>query len=258
VSARWSVLAGSVAGGAHARAGVSGQDAYAVREVDGVLLLVVADGAGGRRCAAAGASLVVALATQVLAALLRGRPPATAAAWSALLDAARDQLLRRFRRAARAVARAAGGFRPEDLGTTVTVVVAHPPWVGVLAVGDGVVVARAGGDLALLAAPPDAAGQPLGATALLPTARAGADTPRLVARLPDLTGLAVCTDGLDSLLVEYDGTRPRRPAAAAFGQLFALVEAPDPDPAALTRLLCGRRVDALTDDDRTLVLAVPG
>ncbi|MCX4473575.1 protein phosphatase 2C domain-containing protein [Micromonospora sp. NBC_01655] len=255
---RWSVLAGSVAGGAHARAGVSGQDAYAVREVDGLLLLVVADGAGGRRCAAAGASLVVALATQVFVALVRDRPPGTAVAWSALLDAARDQLFRRFRRAARALARAAGGFRPEDLATTVTVVVAHPPWVGVLAVGDGVVVVRTDGDdLALLAAPPDVAGRPPGATALLPTARAVADTRRLVARLPDLTGLAVCTDGLDSLLVEYDGTRPSRPGAAAFGQLFALAEVADPDPTALTRLLCGRRVGALTDDDRTLVLAVP-
>ncbi|MEH0844175.1 protein phosphatase 2C domain-containing protein [Micromonospora sp. CPCC 205711] len=258
MTARWSVLGGSAAGGAHARAGVSGQDAYAVREVDGTLLLVAADGAGSRRCAGAGASLVVTLAVQLLVALLGDRPPATAAAWSGWLDVAADRLFRRFRRAARALARAAGGLDPADLATTVTVVVARPPWVAVLAVGDGIVVVRAAdGNLDLLLAPPGGADRPPGATTLLPNARAGRHARRLVARLPDLTGLAVCTDGLDNLLVEYDGSRPRQPGAAAFAQLFTLVEAADPDPAALIRLLSGRRVGALTDDDRTLLLAVP-
>ncbi|MGB2567903.1 protein phosphatase 2C domain-containing protein [Micromonospora citrea] len=258
MTARWSVLGGSVAGGAHARAGVSGQDAYAMREVDGTLLLVAADGAGSRRCAATGASLVVTLAVRVFVALAADGPPTTAADWSRLLDVAWDRLSRRFRRAARALARAAGDLDPEDLATTVTVVVARPPWVAVLAVGDGAVVVRAAdGNLDLLLAPPGGADQPPGVTTLLPAARARRRARRLVARLPDLTGLAVCTDGLDNLLVEYDGSQPRQAAAAAFAQLFALVEAADPDPTALTRVLGGRRVGALTDDDRTLLLAVP-
>ncbi len=256
MTARWTVLGGSAAGGAHARAGTSGQDAYAVTETDGVLLVVVADGAGSRGCAATGACLVVALAVQVFAALLAGRAPGTDAEWAALLDAARDQLSRRFRRGARALARAVGGFRPDDLATTVTVVVARPPWVAVLAVGDGVVVVRtADGTLDLLVAPPDGADRPPGATTLLP--RAGTDARRVVACRSDLTGLAVCTDGLDNLLVEHDATRPGRPGAVVFGQLFALVEAAEPDPTVLNRLLGGARVGALTDDDRTLVLAVP-
>ena len=258
MTACWSVLGGSAAGGAHARAGVSGQDAYAMREVDGTLLLVTADGAGSRRCAATGASLVVALAVQVFVGLTGDRRPATAADWSRLLDIARDRLFRRFRRAARALARAAGDLDPQDLATTVTVVMARPPWVAVLAVGDGVVVVRAAdGNLDLLLAPPGGADRPLGGATLLPAPRARGHARRLVARLPDLTGLAVCTDGLDSLLVEYDGSRPRQPGAAAFAQLFALVEAAEPDPMALTRILAGRRVGALTDDDKTLLLAVP-
>ncbi len=258
MTTRWSVLGGSAAGGAHVRAGVSGQDAYAVHEVDGSLLLVTADGAGSRRCAATGASLVVTLAVQILVPLLGDQPPTSAAAWSGWLDLAGERLFRRFRRASRALARAVGEFEPDDLGTTVTVVVARPPWVAVLAVGDGLVVVRAAdGNLDLLLAPPGGAGRHPGATTLLPNARAGKQARRLVARLPDLTGLAVCTDGLDSLLVEYDGSRARQPGAAVFAQLFTLVEGAETDPSALVRLLSGRRVGALTDDDRTLLLAVP-
>ncbi|MEU1684782.1 protein phosphatase 2C domain-containing protein [Micromonospora sp. NPDC005707] len=252
------MLGGSAAGGARARAGVSSQDAYAMQKLDDALLLVTADGAGSRRCAATGASLVVALAMKVFVTLAGDPPPATAADWSRLLDMAWDRLSRRFRRAARALARAAGDLHPEDLATTVTVVLVRPPWVAVLAVGDGAVVVRAAdGNLDLLLAPPGCAHQPPGVTTLLPAARYRGHARRLVAWLPDLTGLAVCTDGLASLLVEYDGSQPRQPAAAAFAQLFALAEVADPDPMALTRVLGGRRVGALTDDDRTLLLAVP-
>ncbi|MEV4721250.1 protein phosphatase 2C domain-containing protein [Micromonospora noduli] len=258
MTARWSVLGGSAAGGAHVRAGISGQDAYAVHEVDGTLLLVTADGAGSRRCAGTGASLVVTLAVQLLVPLLGDQPPTSAAAWSGWLDLVGERLFRRFRRAARALARAVGGIEPDDLATTVTVVVARPPWVAVLAVGDGLVVVRAaGGHLDLLLAPPGGADRQPGATTLLPNARAGEQARRLVARLPDLTGLAVCTDGLDSLLVEYDGSRPCQPGAAVFAQLFTLVDGAETDPSTLVRLLNGRRVSSLTDDDRTLLLAVP-
>jgi hypothetical protein len=254
VNAHWSVLGGSTAGGAHARAGVSGHDAYAVREIDGTLVLAVADGAGSAAYAAVGASLIVSLAVRTFARSLRGGPPRHAGQWTALLRTGPDRLIRRFGRAAAALAGAAGDLRPADLATTVTVVLAAPPWVAVFAVGDGFVVTRGrNGDLDLLLPPPDDTDRQLGVTTLLPAA--GADGRRLVANLPGLTGLAAGTDGLDSLLIEYAQSRPLRPSAAPFGQLFALADGPD--ELALTRLLAGRQVAALTDDDRTLVLAVP-
>lgn len=257
VSERWSVLAGSTTGGAHARAGVSGQDAYAVEEIGQALVLAVADGASSAACAAAGASLAVRLALAVLAPTLRGRTPETAAEWLTLLDTGPDRLMRRFRRAARALARTVGDLRPQDLATTVTVVVVRPPWVSVFAVGDGVVVVRAAdGNLDLLLAPRGGPEQPPGMTALLPTARPG-EARRLVACLPDLNGLAVCTDGVSDLLIEYVEARPWQPAVAPFERLFDMAGAADTDPMAVTRLLSGTRVAALTDDDRTLILAVP-
>jgi hypothetical protein len=253
VSERWSVLAGSSAGGAHARAGVSGQDAFAVKQVGGMLVLAVADGAGSAPYAAVGASLVVRLA---VAALAPDRPLDDPTHWTALLDAGSGRLLSRFRRATRAVTRWSG-LRPRDLATTVTVVVAYPPWVAALAVGDGVVVVRAAdGNLDLLLAPEGGPHRPPGMTALLPMAKPS-QASRVVAHLPDLTGIAVCTDGLTDLLVEYTGARPRRPATAPFARLFAMAEDAGTDPMAVTRLLSGSQVAALTDDDRTMVLAVP-
>lgn len=252
MTARWSVLAGSTSGGAHARSLVSGQDAYAAREVGGTLVLAIADGAGSAACAGVGASLIVSLAVRIFARSLRGGPPGNAAQWTSLLRTGPDRLIRRFSRTATALTRAAGDLRPADLATTVTVVLAAPPWVAVFAVGDGFVVTRGrNGDLDLLLPPPDGTDRGLGLTGLLP----GADGRRLVANLPGLTGLAAGTDGLDSMLIEYARSRPLRPGSAPFGQLFAMVDGPD--ELALTRLLAGRQVAALTDDDRTLVLAVP-
>ncbi|MBL7258042.1 protein phosphatase 2C domain-containing protein [Paractinoplanes lichenicola] len=244
---RWTVLAGSATGGAHARAAAGSQDAHAVRETNGTLLVAVADGASSAACGAVGATLVVGLAVQVFAELLRAGPPRHAHGWTTLITTGGDRLIRRFDQAAAALSRAKA-----DLATTVTVVLAHGAWVAVFAVGDGFVVARdRGGELDLLLAPPDATGREPGRTELLPSPRDGGR--RLVANLPGLSGLAIGTDGLESMLIEYDRSRPVR-AGAAFGRLFALTG--DDDPAALDRLLAGRQVAGLTDDDRTLILAV--
>jgi Protein phosphatase 2C len=257
VTARWSVLAGSTSGAAHDRAGVSSQDAFAVEEIGGTLVVAVADGAGSAAFAATGAALVVSLAVRELARLLPASRPADQAQWASLVRAGADRTLYRFRGAVAGLARGAG-LQPQDFGTTVTVVLARVPWVGVFAVGDGFVVTRAAGaGLDLLLAPPGGTARAPGATTLLPGRRRGDRTRRRVARLPDLTGLAVGTDGLETLVIEFAAACPVRPAAEPFERLFAMAGAADTDDSALTRMLAGRRVGELSSDDRTLVLAVP-
>lgn len=258
MTARWAVLSASTTGGAHARAGISSQDAYAVREVDGVLVLVVADGAGCARLAGAGAALAVSFAVREMVDLLRAGRPRDGAAWRALLRTGSLRAVRRFRRATVAVARGARGLRTGDLATTLTIVLASPPWLAAFAVGDGFIVLRTGAERHdLVLSPPGGADRPLGGTALLTSARVMATARRLVAHVPDLTGVAVGSDGLDPLLVERAEALPVRPRATVFERLFALVEDPETDAMRLTQTLTGRQVCRLTDDDRTLVLAVP-
>jgi hypothetical protein len=137
------------------------------------------------------------------------------------------------------------------------VVLCRPPWIGAFAVGDGFVVTRTGdGEFALLLAPPGGAARPPGATTLLPLRPGNARTVRRVTRIDGLTGIAAGTDGLETLVIEFAGARPVRPAAEPFTRLFALADDPDTDPSALARILTGRPVGELSADDRTLVLAV--
>jgi hypothetical protein len=265
VSERWRILAGSVAGGAHARAGVGGQDAFAVEQIGGTLLVVVADGAGSMALAGVGAPLAVAIARRRLGARWRAGPgdlagddEDTAAAWHAYLGSTGDAVLRQFRRAATALARTRHSGRADDLGTTLTAVVAHPPWLAVFAVGDGFVVTRAtDGHLDLLLAPPGGVDRPPGGTALLTSPGARAAARRIVTRIPDLTGVAVGTDGLDKLVLEHEHAVALRAHTKAFDRLFDLAADPGTDAMHLTRLLADQQVSRLTDDDRTLVLAVP-
>ncbi|MDP9793136.1 hypothetical protein J2S43_001648 [Catenuloplanes nepalensis] len=252
----WSVLAGSSAGGAHDRAAAGSQDAHLVAEIAGVLVIAVADGAGSRRHAAIGATLAVGMAHQEVGRLLRGRAGDSADIRGAARVGAR-RTVRRFHRSVTALARAAGA-RPADFATTLTVVLARPPWVGAFSVGDGFVVTRNGaGELTLLHAPPREAARPPGAATLMPSRFGRVRVSRRLVRIDGLTGVAAGTDGLETLLIEFAGTQPVRPAAEPFGRLFGLADDPGTDPSALTRMLAGRRVGELTDDDRTLVLAVP-
>ena len=189
----WSILAGSSVGSGHDRAALSTQDAHAAAEIGPALVVAVADGAGTAACAATGASLAVRVAQQETGRLLRERGET---GFEPLVRDAARHTLHRFRRAVIALADGAR-LHPRDFATTLTVVLARPPWVGVFAVGDGFVVIRRGdGDLGLLLAPPRGSARPPGATTLLP-GRPGLGVIRhRAAREHTLTGLAAGTDGV--------------------------------------------------------------
>jgi hypothetical protein len=127
----------------------------------------------------------------------------------------------------------------------------------VFAVGDGLVVVRtADENLDLLLAPAGGPAAPIGGTTLLTSADVRTSARHLVARIPDLTGVTVSSDGLHTLLVHYEAAQPVRADEAVFERLFGMAETGQ-DALALTRLLTGRQVSDLTEDDRTLVVAVP-
>jgi hypothetical protein len=250
----WSVLAGSSVGAGHDRAAVSTQDAHAASEVGPALVVAVADGAGSASIPAAGAALAVRLAQQEMCRLVRERGPAELE--TVIRDGAR-RVLRRFQRSVNALARGAR-LHPRDFATTLTVVLACPPWVGVFAIGDGFVVTRRGADdFGLLLAPPGGVRRPPGATTLIPARYGAAPARRQITRIEGLTGVAVGTDGMETLMIEFARAEPVRPAQKPFAHLFALADDPGTDSSALTRMLAARRAGELSADDRTLVLAVP-
>lgn len=253
----WSVRAGAVTGSAHLRHGGDREDAYAVEHVGGALVVAVADGCSGARYSGLGAALAAPLAVRTARELLLARrPPQTGAGWRALLAALRDRVLDGFADAADALVATLGGTSADELATTLTAVVVAVPWVAVLAVGDGSVVLRGGGGhLDLLVAPDPPSGDS-SVTEFVTTPGAELRARLIVARIPDLDAIAVCTDGMDEATLEFDGAEAVRPAASFYRRLFVWAADRESDEADLLRLLVEERIADRTEDDRTVVLAV--
>src|SRR6266571_2382811 len=252
MNVRWQVLSGVAAGVAHLRNGQDCEDAFAIEQSDGVFSAAVCDGSSGAPLSAIGARLAAELALGAVRDGLRAHagPPTRGPDWHGFLSTTLGTVVRRYSRAAGQVARLANGRDAGDLDTTLTLVVANPPWLAVLAVGDGFVVTRSGdGTLDLLLAPdpdsPDA-----GVTTFLTSTTAIEAAHCLVARIDDLTGVAVSTDGLADVALEFDGSTPRRPIAGFFGPVFDWASDPDVDDARLSQLLVSQRVCAVTEDDK--------
>jgi hypothetical protein len=141
---RWRVHGVSVQGYGHLRDGVECQDAYRHTFVEsaGVQVLAVADGAGSRPRAAEGATLAVGLANSLLAERFRSAgAPHTVDSWLSLLGTTYEEIVSAFLKATEGMGPDRGEF-----AATLTAAVLAPPWLGVVSIGDGFVIAGAPGD----------------------------------------------------------------------------------------------------------------
>jgi hypothetical protein len=241
----WAVIADSVAGTSHERRGVPCQDAFrfvTFGPANDWLLVAVADGAGSATHAEAGATLacdaLARRAAELPAETLLGRD-----ALLSLIAEVRGELV---------AAAARFGVPPRELACTALVAVAGPAGAAFAQVGDGAIVLGTGGDYRVAIWPE--ASEYANETDFLTDDRF-ADRFRFVATGP-IDELAVLTDGLQRLALDYATKSPHAPF---FTPLFARLRA-EPDPEALFAplrdFLGSPRVNARTDDDKTLVLAV--
>jgi Protein phosphatase 2C len=262
-------MGASVQGTAHATAGRGCQDAFASNQAralhlaEGVpLVLVACDGASSRPRAAEGATLAVELAMSIFEQRFLARRPVDAVGWNAYLQEAVGALADRFERAADSLARETapdGASTAADFATTLLVAVASPPWVGLVSVGDGFAVTRAeldGAEHYHLVVPPDPSSAFAGETAFL-TSDSARSSCTWALWDPGVTGLALSTDGLTDLALEFEGSRPLRAHHDFFRPWFKRADDPDSPSEHLVRFLAGERVCQQTADDKTLVLAVP-
>lgn len=253
----WSLRASSVTGSAHLRHAGGCEDAYAVASTDQALIVAVADGCSSARFAAAGAALAAPLAVTVVEKLLAAQePPDTGSGWHEFLNTALDLVASEFVANAAQTAVALGGRAAADLASTLVVAVVAGPWVAVLAIGDGTVVIRSGGEHLDLLLPPDSRYEDTSVTTFLTTPEVSRHARRLVGHVPDLDAVAVCTDGMDVATIEFAGGRAVRPAASFYPELFRWAADRNTEEADLPRLLVQKSLSDGTDDDRTIVLAV--
>lgn len=242
----------SVVGTSHVARGLPCQDAHAgVVLADGTMLLAVADGAGSARFAAEGATRAAQVVIGWVASELVVGHPETDEAWRGLLMGA----LERTRGGMEDLAAEMEGAAVRDFATTLLVAVVTPVTVATLQVGDGAIVlrsgAREGTELQVLS--PAAVGEYVNETTFITSADAVERVLIAVNASEPVNGLAMFTDGVQFLAIESRSNAAHGPF---FTPLFAYAGQAGADPEELTAMLSSERVNELTDDDKTLVLAV--
>lgn len=244
---RWKILSAVVAGPKRV-AGASGDDHIAVTTLPlwhgTALVAACADGAGSARFGSVGAELACRTAVRALKRLLRRRAQRHGLPsddeMRMVNKAVHTALLREAERRQVSV---------RELATTLLLAVATPLGTVCSQIGDGVIVVQ------------DAEGSrhvfwpDQGEYAN--TTHFASETPQVVrvATLPTIDGLALLTDGLQMLALDYAARRAHPPF---FAGLFAELARAEPAAlqAPLAQFLASPAVRARSDDDVSLLLAL--
>jgi hypothetical protein len=245
----WRVAAASAAGTSHLAVGKPCEDSCRVRVLSArrgpLLSMFVADGAGSAELGGEGAALAVDAAARSLEARLHG-------------DFADDTLIRSIVADVRSdlvVASEARARRPRDFACTFLAVLATAEATAVAQIGDGGVVLDVGAGLELAIEP--MAGEYANTTRFVTDEDALAAVASRTYAAPPLR-VAAFSDGLQRLAIDMATLTPHAPL---FERLFATLRAARPAQEAelapaLARFLDRPEVNARTDDDKTLALAV--
>jgi hypothetical protein len=251
----WHVRGVSIQGYHHLSRGIECQDAYRSLFVPsvGAWILAVSDGAGSRPRAAEGSALAAGLAITTFDAALRGTGvPADPAAWKRMLGEAYVSLLEQF---ARTVAQLSDD--PGEFAATLSVAVITPPWVGVVSIGDGVLIIQSGQDRRLhLISLGERESEYSNETDFLTSADPLARSVTRCIYEPELCALFLSTDGLAPVATMLDEQGWECPNATFIDQLLSSVAAPDLDPTDIVKFLLHERIGSTSGDDKTMVIAV--
>ncbi|MCB0062994.1 MAG: protein phosphatase 2C domain-containing protein [Caldilineaceae bacterium] len=245
---KWRVVAASAQGTSHLQNDLPCQDVYGMRVLaTGELLVAVADGAGSAAQGGMGAQLAVDHALSAVSEQLDKYRPTSPKAWRLLMThayaGARDALALHARQA---------GLDIRDYATTLLVAVLHPEGLACGLIGDAAAVVRSAEGVFYSPCPPQR-GEYANATNFLVQSQALAVLD-IQLRTDAVQQAAFFTDGLAPLAMNLAYNRPHPPF---FEPLFAFLESTsdvESGAAALTNFLTSDRVNARTDDDKTLVL----
>lgn len=244
----WRIVGASVAGVSHHKNNIPCQDSHIYEFIGGNsgVAIAVSDGAGTAERSAEGSGLAVREASAVLASAAWKRPQ-TEAEWTLLLTDA-------FRMARSAVlSRAEILQQPAGLfAATLTCVVLLNDWLVVGQVGDGLVVAQMeDGELWTAARP--ARGEYANETYFL-TSENALDTIQISFQQQPIQALGVLSDGLIRLAMDMPTGRPHLPFFQPLFNFTAAIRDNFSAQSELAAFLASERVNARTDDDKTLVL----
>ena len=246
----WTWARARARGTSHVRTNTRCQDAQCCLTTapDGTAFIaVVADGAGSASHGGAGSALTARRLSQALATHARVHDglPSDDDVWG-WVDDLRDEI---------GTAAAARGLTPRDFATTLVAGLARNDELLLMLVGDGLAAIRSGGRWSVPSWPEH--GEYASTTFFL------TDDPapqvRIVRSSNSFDALALMTDGIERIALDFTAKQPHHPF---FSGIIAPVDRSEVKghDAVLSRslhaFLDGDGVNARTDDDKTLVLAV--
>jgi serine/threonine protein phosphatase PrpC len=246
----WRVVAASVCGTSHIRNKQLCQDAHHWQLLPGnVLVIAAADGAGSASQGKIGAMVAVETAIENLAIKEISRD---FLADDTIVQTLLHDALIAAKKAVEDEA-LAGSKQPQDLASTLIIMLATPDMVAAAQIGDGLAVAKNNqGHLLALTIPEN--GEYINETTFL-TSPDAVDTAQIRLWRESIVNIAVLTDGLQMLALNMVLGEPHKPF---FFPLFDFVENAEDQTLAqeqLVRFLGSERITQRTDDDLTLILA---
>ncbi len=243
-------------------------DAHAYRKLDNeTLLLAVADGAGSASRSAEGASYTVQeslVAAEYM--LAQQAEPTNEREWKDVLsDILRTTrtTLEKFALGNGEATNTTAGETVEEIpkpgilplrafATTFLLTIVTSQWIAITQIGDGAVVVQYDdGTLEALTQPDH--GEYINETSFITDPDYLKRTQYIILPQVGIHGIALLTDGLQMLALDFTTNRPYEPF---FMPLFRFAARPETTELELKTFLASERVCARTDDDKTLILGV--
>ncbi len=213
---------------------------------ENTVVIAVADGAGSAERAEEGSRTAALTATGFVADRLRAAQPDRAEAWNGLLQ----ETLKEARSALEQLA----GADLKPVATTLLLAIATPEWFATAQLGDGGIVGEFRFDeLRVFSQPGNT--EYINETVFLTSPGFLAHAHCTVSAAEELTGIALFSDGLQLLAMQYTDNTAHKPF---FAPVFEFASRPGSTVAELAEFLRSERVCERTDDDKTLSIAVRG
>jgi serine/threonine protein phosphatase PrpC len=243
----WRIIGASVPGKSHIVTGRGCDDAndFSILR-DGTMLAAVADGAGSAAYSMLGARFCVRTVLRIARTKLTNIGPATSdTQWADIATETLSGVVSGMK-----ILSGRTGYPLAELACTLIFAIFRPDRGIVVQVGDGAAVIQDEmGNFDALSKPDH--GQYVNETVFV-TSKDAVERAQLTLRSSPVKGLALFTDGLERLALDVTNWQPHEPF---FAPLFEFASSRNSSRMALEEFLRSDRVNSLTDDDKTLVLA---
>ncbi len=254
----WKAVARSTIGTSHLKQQMPCQDYGGYKVLNNVIIGAVADGAGSAKYADIGAKVAVKTVLEYLTGIeewlqkhkrfwqLNPQPLSE--------EQARKLFAKTVKKVVTALEKqaASAGYSVDDLACTLLVVVATPNWVAAMQIGDGFIAVRCQQEEPQLLFQPDK-GEYINETTFVTSAIA-LDAMRVCVRSLKPEFICAATDGLERVAIRMSDWTLFAPFFQPLEEYLWETSNPEQEDEYLISFLDSDRLNARTDDDKTLLL----